>query len=191
MRAAIVLAAGRSRRFGRADKLFAALGRVPLLLYAIRIARAAPVGRVIVVTGRGTARASRVIRAAELRNVHVVRVRGNDAPMSASLRAGLAALAPIERDAFVFLGDMPGVDPALAARLVRGLRPGVAVVRPRHGGIPGHPVLIRGARAAHVATGDAGLRGQDGAVGWIEAGPGCIGDVDRRADLSRIRRKAR
>jgi len=189
MKAAVVLAAGRSTRFGRADKLFAQLRGVPLILHAIQAARAAPAQRVIVVAGRGAGRLRALLRRQGMRGIAVIRVGGHDAPLSASLRAGIAALRPVERDAFLFLGDMPGVDPAAAALLVRALAPGVRVIRPRHHGVPGHPVLARAIRTLKSPGGDAGLRVDPASIAWIEGGPACIADVDRAADLARARRR--
>jgi molybdenum cofactor cytidylyltransferase len=189
MRAAIVLAAGRSRRFGRADKLFAPLGRIPLLLHAIRAAREAPAGRVLVATTQ-PARVRVMLRRDGLRGVRAVPVRTSGAPLSVSLRCAVKALRPIERDVFIFLGDMPHVAPALAGRLLRRSWRGYAAVRPMHGGVPGHPVLVRNLRARTMSDGDAGFRFDRGTVGWISGGVGAVGDVDRRSDLARVRRRA-
>ena len=188
MRAAIVLAGGRSERFGRADKLFATLGGRPLLLHAILAARAAPVRRVIVVARRA-GRVREMVRRAGVGAVCVVRLAARDAPLSASLAAGVAALRPIERDAFIFLGDMPAVDPGMAARLVRRRRAGTSLVRPRHRGVPGHPVLACMVRTLGLGLGDAGFRIPRSRVAWVENGPGCIADVDSPAALARARRR--
>jgi molybdenum cofactor cytidylyltransferase len=110
------------------------------------------------------------------------------APLSVSLRAGIAALAPIERDAFIFLGDMPGVDPRIAAMLARRLAPQMVAARPRHRGVPGHPVLIRNVRTAVAPRGDAGFRLPTGRVAWIEGRRRCVLDVDSAGDLARLRR---
>ena len=187
MRAAIVLAGGRSERFGRADKLFADFRGQSLVLHAIRAARAAPAARVIVAAGRGAGRLRGLIRRHGLRGVTVVRVKAG-APMSASLDAAIAALRPIERDAFVFLGDMPLVDPLMASRLVRALRPGIALIRPRWWGEPGHPVLARNIRAVPRRSGDAGFRPAAGCVATVAGRSGCVLDIDSPAALARARR---
>jgi molybdenum cofactor cytidylyltransferase len=189
MRAAIVLAAGRSSRFGRADKLFVPLRGIPLLLHAIRAARSAPVSRVLVATTR-PARVRALVRRAGLTGVLAVPVAKAGMPLSASLRCALNALRPIERDAFIFLGDMPDVDPRMATRLSRRLCRGYAAVRPRHAAVPGHPVLVRAVRQRALGTGDAGFRIEPHAVGWVRGGPGVVRDVDRRSDLAGARRRA-
>lgn len=188
MRAAIVLAGGRSERFGRADKLFVPLRGKPLVLHAIEAARAAPAVRVVVVAGRGEGRLRDLLRRWGLKQVRVVRA-GPHAPLSGSLALAIRALRPAERDAFVFLGDMPFVDPAMASRLLRAMRPGIAVVRPGWRGEPGHPVLVRGIRTVPRRPGDAGFRPAAGSVVTIPGGPSCILDVDSPATLARARRR--
>jgi molybdenum cofactor cytidylyltransferase len=190
VRAAIVLAAGASRRFGRADKLFAPLRGVPLLLHAIRCARAAPAGRVIVVAGNPS-RVRSIVHLAGLRGVAVVRGRGRGAPLSDTLRAGLAALRPIERDVFVFLGDMPGIYPGEPRRLIRASRGRPGIVRPRYRGMPGHPVLACRVRTIPLGHGDRGFRPDPPRIRWIAGGSACVADVDRRGDLrALVRRQA-
>lgn len=187
MRVAIVLAAGSSRRFGPANKLLARVAGRRLVAYAVAAAEAAPVARVFVVVGADHLRVAKAVRSAT--RVTVVRARDYREGIAASLRAAHAALRPIEREAFVFLGDMPAVPHGLALRLARV--PGSASVRPRHRGAPGHPVLVRGPllKAMGNLRGDQGLH--DEAMRWIEAGRGCVADVDRRHDLSRAKGKRR
>lgn len=184
-----MLAAGASRRFGRGDKLFADLAGAPLVLHAMRSARAAPVGRVIVVASR-PARIRAVARAHGLRGMAVVCSGKCGAPLSDTLRAGIAALRPMERDAFIFLGDMPGIDPAAPARLIRASAGRAGVVRPRHGGTPGHPVLACHVRRIPIGQGDRGLHADPARVRWIAGGAGCVADVDRRRDLRVLVRRA-
>lgn len=188
MRAAIVLAAGRSQRFGRADKLFVPFRGKPLVLHAIEAARAAPAVRVIVVAGQGAGRLRTLLRQWRLTKVRVVRA-GPGAPLAASLATAIGALRPVERDAFMFLGDMPLVDPAMASRLLRAVRPGIAVVRPHRRGEPGHPVLVRGIRAVPRRAGDVGFRPAAGSVAVVPAGSSCILDADSPAALASLRRR--
>jgi molybdenum cofactor cytidylyltransferase len=183
-----VLAAGASRRFGRADKLFAHLRGEPLLLHAIRRARAAPVARVIVVAG-DPARVRAIVRRAGLCGVGVVRGPGRGAPLSDTLRAGVAALRSIERDAFVYLGDMPGIAPGEARRLIRANHRGGGMVRPRYRGTPGHPVLACRVQTIPIGHDDRGFRPDPAHIRWIAGGPACVADVDRRRDLRALERR--
>lgn len=186
MRAAILLAAGGSRRFGRGDKLLAQLAGRALLLHALDRALAAGAGRVIVVVpsiggriGRAIPRGGRVVRVA---------ARRHRAGLSASLAAGLAALRPIERELLILLGDMPF---AAMPRSVR-LPSGFAAARPVHCAEPGHPLLVRTAAARSVRlTGDQGLAPRLGAVAPLRGAPGNLIDIDTPAALRRARRAAR
>ena len=82
--------------------------------------------------------------------------------MSASLRAGLRALAATDAEAAVVtLVDLPDVDSDVVQRVVDvGVGPGV-LARATYGGRPGHPVLLgrdHWVGVAETATGDAGAR---------------------------------
>jgi len=173
MRAAILLAAGASRRFGRPDKLAQLLAGRSLLDHAVERARASGAGRVLLVTSR----------APRYRGVTHVRARNARSGLSASLAAGLAALRPIEREVLIFLADMPF---AHAPRL--RLRPGMDAVRPRFRGRPGHPILVRTRVAkARLAGGDAGLRGAL-RTAFVRGDPGHVFDVDTVEALRIARR---
>jgi len=172
VRAAILLAAGASRRFGSRDKLKAKLDGRSLLDHAIANARASGARRIILVTNRPTCRPGTT-------NVRARRAREG---LSASLAAGLAALRPIEREVLIFLADMPFAR-APQIRLVAG----VDAVRPHFGGQPGHPMLVRSAVAkSRLRRGDAGLaralcpRLVQGTVAHLL-------DVDTRDALHRLR----
>lgn len=183
MRAAILLAAGRSRRFGSANKLLASRDGRPLVLHALAAARAAPVGRVIVVTGAQADRITRTVRRACPR-ARIVRARDYREGLAASLRAGLATLRPIEREIFVFLGDMPAIPHGLALRLAfRLTRDRASAIRPVWKGVSGHPVLMRRPSPAIVATlrGDKGLRSDDSFLRVRSRNVVC--DIDHRRDL--------
>ncbi|HEX8447035.1 MAG TPA: nucleotidyltransferase family protein [Sphingomonas sp.] len=181
MRVAVVLAAGRSRRFGRQNKLLARIGALSLIERTLAIARAAPVARVIVVTGHGRAA---VTRAARGPRTTIVRARDHAEGMGASLRAALRALRPCERQMLLFLGDMPAVPPGMAGRLARALRAGDAGVRPAYRGRPGHPVLLR-LPPPMVPKGDAGP-GRGLAMRTVAGPRGCVQDIDTRQMLIRL-----
>ena len=83
--------------------------------------------------------------------------------MSASLRAGLAALAglaPAPDAVVVHLVDLPGVTAEVVRRLAALTDPQV-LARAAYSGVAGHPVLVGRAHwsaIAGAATGDAGAR---------------------------------
>jgi molybdenum cofactor cytidylyltransferase len=182
MRAAILLAAGGSRRFGRSDKLLARLGGKPLVLHALDRAVEAGTARVIVVVPSLGGRIGRVIG----QGGRIVRVvaRRHRLGLGESLKAGLAALRPIERDVLVFLGDMPL---AVAPHGLR-LRAGQDAVRPVHRGKPGHPMLVRARAARPISlSGDHGLAGKLGVIGGVRGGAGNLIDIDIPAALRTAR----
>jgi CTP:molybdopterin cytidylyltransferase MocA len=161
--AAVVLAAGRARRFGGAKLLAPLHGRpvVAHVLDVVRRARAAGVvadARVVVAADDDAVAAL----AREAGTATVV----NDAPergLSSSLRCGLAALGPDAGAAVVLLGDQPLVRLDVLAALVAAWRDGRGVlVRPRYAEAysePGHPVLLDRSvwPLADRLEGDAGL----------------------------------
>lgn len=188
MRVAIVLAAGASRRFGRGNKLLAHLWGRPLLLHALDRARASGARRIIVVTGSDRGRVTRLLRTERGIRPTVVRAVDHAEGMGASLRAGLAAMRPIEREALIFLGDMPL---AIAPRRLR-LRAGIDALRPEG---RGHPMLVRAA-VARLAADDLRDRGLAAALDPARIGTVCgrAGnrlDIDRRAALAAVRHGSR
>jgi molybdenum cofactor cytidylyltransferase len=173
MRAAILLAAGASRRFGCRDKLQERLAGRRLLDHAVAHVRASGVCRILLVSARPV----------RTRGATPVRVPDFRSGLSASLRAGLAALRPIEREVLIFLADMPF---AYAPRL--RLRPGVEAIRPRFRDRPGHPMLVR----THVARmrlgqGDKGLGGALATV-FVPGQAGHVLDIDTVGALRLARR---
>lgn len=179
---AVVLAAGRATRFG-SDKLSAPLDGQPLLHHAIRAARAAPVGRVIVVARPG-------LDVGDWPGEPVVEtLRLASDALSETLKTGIAATGGAD-GAFVFLGDMPRIPHIVAAELAEAIGPAYAAM-PRHGGRPGHPVLLSAAAFADIATltGDEGagrlLRRREDVVLVDCDDPAIHFDVDRPEDLGR------
>lgn len=181
--AAIVLAAGSATRFG-SDKLSARFKGRPLVEHAIQAARAAPVGRVIVVA----APALDIGAWDGAPPLDVIRIRSN--ALSDSLKAGVAA-AGDAGGAFIFLGDMPLIPHEVAGRLADILDDHFAAL-PRHEGRPGHPVLLSRSAFGQIARleGDQGagrLLRQRGDVVFEDCSdPGILLDVDRIEDFVRL-----
>lgn len=139
--AAILLAAGRSTRMAPRNKLLVEdASGTPMVARAADALLASRARPVIVVTGHDEAR----VRAALAgRAVRFVRAEDYADGLSASLRAGLAAVPDGAEGAVVALGDMPLVDGALVDRLLDAFDPeeGRAIVQPAHAGAGGNPVL--------------------------------------------------
>jgi CTP:molybdopterin cytidylyltransferase MocA len=161
--AAVVLAAGRARRFGSA-KLLALLHGRPLAAHAFEIVRQARASGVLADAVAVVASGDDAV--ADLALEAGARTIVNDAPdrgLSGSLRRGLAALGADAGAAIILLADQPLVRQEVMAALAGGWRAGLGVVlRPRYAGAPGepgHPVLLDRSVWALAAAleGDRGL----------------------------------
>ena len=106
----------------------------------------------------------------------------------ASLRCGLAALAPETEAAVVVLADGPDLAPAAIDRVVAAWREsGAPLVAASYGGDRGHPLLLD--RSFWGDIPDEGLRGaQPLLVPCDDLGP--PGDVDYHGDLPERFRRA-
>ena len=156
--AALVLAAGRSTRFGPSNKLLADLGGVPVIRRTVMAALASAARPVLVVTGH---MADEVKRALHGLDVTFVESPNYKDGIAQSLKAGLAALPPASDGVLVALGDMPDVTGADIDRLISGFAPkeGRSIVVPVHGGKRGNPVLF----AAHLVSEMRDVEGDTGA----------------------------
>ena len=139
--AAVVLAAGQSSRMAPRHKLLEtdATGR-PMVARVVDAALASRARPVLLVTGH---RAAEVRAAVGGRDVVHVTAPDYAEGLSASLRAGIAAVPPAAAAAVVMLGDMPLVTPATIDRLLAAYdaEEGRLIVCPVHGGEVGNPVL--------------------------------------------------
>lgn len=137
--AAVILAAGASRRFGRPKQLLTWQGK-PLLAHIADVALASQARPVIVVLG---SRLPAMREALGDRPLQIVHNPHWPQGLSTSVRAGLAALPP-EADAALFLqADQPGLTAALLDRLIARFRQGDAlIVAPAYRGRRGTPVLF-------------------------------------------------
>jgi molybdenum cofactor cytidylyltransferase len=193
--AAVVLAAGASRRMGRANKLLADLDGDPLIARAVDAALASRAANVIVVTGY---QAARVRAALAGRDVEFAHNRYYTGGLSSSLRRGLRALDAAFDGALICLGDMPWVRAAdldvLIAAFARAARP---ICVPVHGRRRGNPVLwpARHFSALRALQGDVGARGllrryarEVLRVPMPDAG--VTRDIDTPADLANLRRRS-
>lgn len=184
MRAAIILAAGRSRRFGTRDKLLVCWRGVPLIAHAIGAALASPCARVIVVVDGRQRRRIDAVRRTGVPRVELIFVDPRSDSRRDSLAAGLSALRPIDTEALILLGDLPTLPVGIDKRLTR-CRADQAI-RASFRGIPGHPVLLRDPAAAldRLRQGKSPFA----TASYLEAGRGAISDIDRPSDLRPVAR---
>jgi CTP:molybdopterin cytidylyltransferase MocA len=164
MIAAVVLAAGASTRFGSPKQRL-------LLEPVLERVRASRAGEIVVVLGAYEVET----------NERVVRCADWERGPGASLRCGLAALAPEVEAAVVVLADGPDLAPAAIDRVVEAWREWrEPVLAASYGGVRGHPVLI--AREVWPRIPDDGARSL-GAVLVPCDDLGSPGDVDVADDL--------
>jgi molybdenum cofactor cytidylyltransferase len=157
--AAVVLAAGRSRRMGGPNKLLVPFDGKPMVAWVVDALLRSKARPIIVVTGH-QADAVRAVLAG--REVSFVDNPDYFEGMSTSVSCGLAALPGDVDGVLVCLGDMPKTDPAVIDRLIEAFNPleGRAIGVPTHGGKRGNPVLWGARYFPEIMrlTGDVGAR---------------------------------
>lgn len=196
--AAVLLAAGSSERFGRENKLLAEIGGEPLLRRVARAVIAAGLSDVVVVTGHQQDCCRGALEGLAVRFVH------NSAwphGMGTTIAAGIDALHPDCKGAFIVPADMPNLTSTLFARLWAAFDAsgGSDVVFPvTSAGEQRNPVLWPQAyfpdlRSLSGATGAKSLllkhaaQGHSVPLGSDEE----AADIDTLADLAAIRREPR
>jgi molybdenum cofactor cytidylyltransferase len=192
--AAIVLAAGLSRRMGRAKLLMPVRGRA-LVRHAVEGVLVDGVDSVWVVTGPDGEPIAAALAGLE------VQLAVNPAPeqgQAGSVRAGIAALPAAVDAALIALGDQPAlpasVIPALLAARRASPKP---IVAPRYRDGQGNPVLFRREIFPELLrlTGDQGARPiiqkEPARVEWVDLDLPMPPDVDTPDDYEKIRAKLR
>lgn len=188
MIAGVILAAGASRRYG-AVKQLVELDGTSLLGHAIdSVGSVAEVDEVVVVLG---ANAQAIMKVTPLGRARVVVCRDWERGISASLAAGLDAVAGAEC-AVVCLADQPLVGMAAIRRLLAARDGAAAALAASYDGGPDHPVLLERSQFPRALE----LEGEEGPIALLEGagarlvdcdGAGCPLDLDTPADLLRLR----
>ena len=192
-RTVVVLAAGRSERFGAGrHKLAQPLGASSVLAQTLARAIASHLRTVVVTTAAFVDVARSSVAA---RDVVVLPEVGSDGAASLGMGTSIAAgvRASADSDGWLILpGDMPLVQPATLLAVARALDQH-AVAYAQHGGRRGHPVAF----AAELYPELAELSGDEGARRIIARypafavdldDPGVLVDIDTEDDLDALRR---
>ena len=186
--AAVLLAAGASKRFG-GPKMLADAGGEPLVRRVARSFVEAGFGEVIVVVAPGAAGLAAALDGLDVRTV--VNPRPEEGMLSSAL-AGLAALSPGWGRVALSPADIPGLSAPVLRRLLTRLPPPAPdeVVVPASDGRRGHPLVVPGGLVNLLLSWDPGRRLSDvlrepGVVvrelpGF---GPEVLRDVDVPSDL--------
>lgn len=195
--AALVLAAGQSRRMGARNKLLLEVGGTPMVRRVVEEVLRSRARPVMVVTGHE----AEVVEAA-FDGLDVKALRNPDfaAGLSTSLHRGLGALHPDIDGVVVCLGDMPRVAAAVIDRLIAAFDPleGRAICVPTWQGKRGNPVLFAARYIPEVLTvaGDTGARHLLGAypdavcevpMESLDPEAGILLDIDTPAALEALR----
>jgi len=192
--AAVVLAAGLSRRMGQAKLLMPVAGRA-IVRHAVEGVLAGGVDSVWVVTGPDGGPIEAALAGLD------VQIVVNPAPeegQAGSVRAGIAALpAPVDT-ALIALGDQPALEPSIIPALLAARRTSTRpIVAPRYRDGQGNPVVFKREIFPELLrlTGDQGARPviqkEPARVEWVELDLPMPPDVDTPADYEKIRAKLR
>jgi molybdenum cofactor cytidylyltransferase len=157
--AAVVLAAGQSRRMGERNKLLEEVDDAPMVLHAVRAARASSAEQVIVVTGHERERVESLLADEDVVFAHNP---GYAEGLSTSLATGVGAVAEGIEGVVVCLGDMPRVSARHLNRLIAAFDPveGRSICLATRHGKRGNPVLFAARYFPEIQDirGDVGAR---------------------------------
>jgi molybdenum cofactor cytidylyltransferase len=190
--AALVLAAGQSRRMGALNKLLIEIDGVPMVRRVVEMLRRSSAASIVVVTGHERERVE-----AALKDLPVAFVHNADYAqgLSTSLKVGIAALPDDTDGTLVCLGDMPRVTAAEIDRLIAAFNPveGRGICVPTRRGKRGNPVLWARRFFAEMqdVAGDVGAKHLIGAypemVAEVEmADDGVLTDIDTPQALAKL-----
>ncbi|MEJ7892842.1 MAG: nucleotidyltransferase family protein [Solirubrobacteraceae bacterium] len=178
-----MLAGGAGRRFDPDHpKQLARVGGRALIERALDVAGA--LDDVVLVLG---ARAQEILASIDAGDARVVVADDWEEGLSASLRAGVAAVPDAQR-VVVLLADQPWVTRAAVLAVARAEPGGAEAVRARYDGTPGHPIALGPRLLARVPDlrGDVGARDLLAGAAVVEVDvAGSPADVDVPADLRR------
>ncbi|EFL90759.1 bifunctional protein GlmU [Ahrensia sp. R2A130] len=178
---AIVLAAGRSTRFGEENKLLAEWGGKPLVRHVVDAALASQLDRVVVVTGHEP----ELVEAALQEGIATIQNYEFREGMAGSIRAGSYRLQG-HMHVMVLLGDMPLVTSQHIDRMIAAFD-GERIVAATCDGEIGNPVLFPKTQFAPLKCldGDRGARSlmSENSTITVEIGQAAARDFDTQDEL--------
>lgn len=190
--AAIILAAGGSRRLGRPKQL-EPWGDTTLIERILAATREMPVDEIWVVLG---ADADRILSEVDFGDAGIVENPEWEEGISSSLRVGLDVLTRFSRSerALILMGDQPDVSPEVVTQLLASHRTsGRPVSIPKYRYTLGNPVVVDRSFWSRVMS----LEGDEGAMRLWRAHPEWVNevwfqdqmprDVDTEADVKEMR----
>lgn len=136
--AALLLAAGRSRRMG-AFKPLLPFGDVTVIETCINNLRGADVNEIVVVVGH---RANEIQKHLESYELRFALNPDSESEMSESIRRGVERVSEDAKCLLIALVDHPAVSSVTIKTIVSAWQRGARFVQPEHAGRGGHPVLI-------------------------------------------------
>lgn len=156
---AVLLAAGRSERMGRNNKLLLNVDGIPLVRKSAINILNSNVTSMTVVTGFDE---NKIVNALSGLNVNFVKNINFREGLSSSLKAGLANITPTPSAVIICLADMPKIQPEHINQLIENFDPlkGWEICIPTNNGKRGNPVLIGSRFFPHIfeTSGDFGAK---------------------------------
>ena len=156
---AVLLAAGRSERMGRNNKLLLNVDGIPLVRKSAINILNSNVTSMTVVTGFDE---NKIINALSGLNVNFVKNINFQEGLSSSLKAGLANITPTPSAVIICLADMPKIQPEHINQLIENFDPlkGWEICIPTNNGKRGNPVLIGSRFFSYIfeTSGDFGAK---------------------------------
>ena len=165
--AAVVLAGGLSRRFGKPKQLLMVEDR-PLIVHVLNVILKVDLDPVILVTGcrsedvRLALGSSTGLNPKQFKRLTLIHNPDYASGQASSVKAGLAAIGPGVKGAVFIMADQIGLKPEVLKGIIRTWQNAGEefLIRPRYGGEPGGPVLWPKRFFPNLMnlTGDAGGR---------------------------------
>lgn len=166
MIAAVVLAAGESRRMGT-QKLLLPLGGMPVIVRVVEQVVQSSVDETIVVTGHDSDAVSERLAGLDVRCVHNPDYREG---MLTSVRCGVRAAGDDTRAFVVVLGDQPRIRAGYVDKVVEAFDTEEGICVASYEGRRGHPMLFSAKYRVEVLT----MYDAKGLRGLLEAHAGAV-----------------